>query len=42
LWEQGWRLVKWWPDIVEQSQRIKPPAGFFVPLKGSKLEPVRI
>ena len=42
LWDQAWRFVKWWPSIVEQSRRIRPPAGFIVPLKGSKLEPVRI
>ena len=42
LWDQAWRFVKWWPRIVDQSQRIRPPAGFIVPLNGSKLEPVRI
>jgi PIN like domain len=42
LWDQAWRFVKWWPSIVEQSSRIKPPAGFIVPLKSSKLEQVRI
>lgn len=42
LWEQAWRFVKWWPRIVEQAARMKPPAGFIVPLKDSKLEQVRI
>lgn len=40
LWDQAWRFIKWWPDIVDQSKRIRPPAGFIVPLKGSKLVPV--
>jgi PIN like domain len=42
LWDQAWRFIKRWPSIVEQSSRIKPPAGFIVPLKTSKLEQVRI
>ena len=42
LWDQAWRFIKWWPRIVEQASRIKPPAGFIVPLKDSKLEQVRI
>jgi hypothetical protein len=42
LWDQAWRFVKCWPRIVEQASRIKPPAGFIVPLKESKLEQVRI
>jgi hypothetical protein len=42
LWDQAWRFIKWWPRIVEQSSRIRPPAGFIVPLKDSKLEQVRI
>jgi PIN like domain len=42
LWDQAWRFIKWWPRIVEQSSRIKPPAEFIVPLRDSKLEQVRI
>ena len=38
LWEQAWRFVKWWPRIVEQAAWMKPPAGFIVPLKDSKLD----
>jgi len=42
LWDQAWRLIKWWPAIVEQAARIRPGAGFIVPLKSSKLEQLRI
>lgn len=28
LWDQAWRLFKWWPEIVAQASRISPPAGF--------------
>jgi hypothetical protein len=38
LWDQAWRLVKWWPDIVAQAEKIRPGAGFIVPLRSSKLE----
>ena len=42
LWDQAWRLVKWWPAIVEQAERIQPGAGFIVPLKSTKLVPLRV
>lgn len=42
LWDQAWRFIKWWPGIVAQSLRVRPPAGFIVPLRDSKLEQVRI
>lgn len=38
LWDQAWHLVRWWPMLVEQARRIRPGAGFFVPLKGRRLE----
>jgi hypothetical protein len=38
LWDQAWNLVRWWPVIVDQAERIRPGAGFLVPLKGTKLE----
>lgn len=42
LWDQAWRLIKWWPIIVEQAQKIRPGAGFVVPLKSAKLEQLRV
>jgi PIN like domain len=42
LWDQAWRLIKWWPAIVEQSQKIRPGAGFVVPLKSAKLEQLKV
>ncbi len=42
LWDQTWRFLKWWPDIVAQAARIRPGAGFIVPLKSSKLEQLRL
>jgi hypothetical protein len=42
LWDQTWRFFKWWPDIVNQAARIRPGAGFIVPVKSSKLEQLRL
>jgi hypothetical protein len=42
LWDQAWRLIKWWPAIVDQALRIQPGAGFIVPLKSAKLEQLRV
>lgn len=42
FWDQAWRLIKWWPSIVEQAQKIRPGAGFVVPLKSAKLEQLRV
>jgi hypothetical protein len=42
LWDQAWRLVKWWPEIVAQAIRIKPGAGFIVPLKSARLEQLKL
>jgi hypothetical protein len=42
LWDQAWRLMKWWPDIVAQAERISPGAGFTVPLRSTKLEQLRV
>jgi hypothetical protein len=42
LWDQSWRFLKWWPDIVAQAARIRPGAGFVVPVKSSKLEQLRL
>jgi hypothetical protein len=42
LWDQAWRLIKWWPTIVDQAARIRPGAGFIVPLKSAKLQQLRM
>ena len=31
-WEQAWRLVRWWPDIVKQAQIAAPGATYAVQL----------
>ncbi len=33
--EQAWRLVRWWPTIVQTALRAKPRDAFLVPFKGS-------
>jgi hypothetical protein len=35
FWDQAWRLVRWWPRIIEQAHLVEPGAGFMVPLAGS-------
>lgn len=40
LWDQVWRLVKCWPDIVAQATRATRGAGFLVNVNG-KIEPLR-
>lgn len=32
LWDKSWRIVRWWPRILEQAKLVKPPAAFVVPL----------
>jgi type IV secretory pathway TrbF-like protein len=41
LWDQAWRLVLWWPRIVDQAGRVRAPATFLVPVKGTKFEQLR-
>lgn len=38
LWEQSWRLIQWWPRIVDQANKVRPPASFLIPVKGAKFE----
>jgi hypothetical protein len=38
MWDQAWNLVRWWPLIVDQASAVRPPAGFLVPLKGTKFD----
>ena len=42
LWEQAWKLIKWWPAIAAQAERIKQGAGFIVPVSGAKLQQLSI
>ena len=42
LWDQAWRLIKWWPAIVDQALRVQPGAGFIVPLRSARLEQLRV
>jgi len=39
FWDLAWKLVKWWPIIVDQAIRIQSGTGFLVPVSGSKLKP---
>lgn len=32
LWHQASGLVRWWPHIMAQAERIEPGAGFLVPV----------
>lgn len=40
LWDQAWKLVQWWPRITDQAAKVQPPAGFVIPVRGSKFEVV--
>lgn len=40
LWQQAWKMIKWWPAITDQAARIAPGAGFMIPVKGSRLQQV--
>jgi hypothetical protein len=33
LWDQAWRLVRWWPGVEKQAALIEPGAAFEVPVK---------
>lgn len=35
LWDFSWRLIKWWPIIVEMSETALPGKGFIVPASHS-------
>lgn len=32
LWDQAWRIVRWWPRILEAAELVAPGAGFVVPM----------
>ncbi len=43
-WDQAWRLVRWWPRIVEAAQLVDAGAAFELPLQfgaKSKLKQLR-
>lgn len=42
LWEQAWRFIKWWPEIVKMASGIKAPAAFTIPVSSSKLRQLHI
>ena len=46
LWVIAYKLVQWWPDIMDTAKRIAPPASFLVPMhygsKGGKLESLHL
>lgn len=35
LYDQAWRLVRWWPKIEEQAKLVEAGAAFELPLKHS-------
>ena len=37
-WEQAHKLVKWWPKIMEQSERVESGNFFEVPVRGDKMK----
>lgn len=43
LYEQAWRIVRYWPFIVRQAGMVKSGAGFLVPVnfQNGKLEQVQ-
>jgi hypothetical protein len=32
FWEKSWRIVRWWPRVVQQAQLVKAPVGFEIPV----------
>lgn len=41
FWDQAWKLVKWWPTILDTGQSIERGAAFLVPVSGQKLKLLR-
>jgi hypothetical protein len=33
LWEKAWRLIRWWPRIIELATIVEAGAAYEVPLK---------
>ena len=40
FWDQSWKLVKWWPTIIETAKRFETGHSFSVPVNGSKLKTI--
>ena len=43
-WEKAWRLVRWWPRIMEQANLVEGGAVFEVPIKfvgKGKFKPIK-
>ena len=38
LWDQAWKLIQWWPRIVDQTGKVRAGATFLVPVKGTQFE----
>ena len=34
-WEKSWKLVRWWPAIIDQADRVEAGATFLVPVQFS-------
>jgi hypothetical protein len=43
LWEKAWRLIRWWPRIVEMAEIVEAGAAYEIPPKygSGKLRPLR-
>jgi hypothetical protein len=39
--EIAWRLLRWWPKIVDQARIVAPPAAFEVPFGSGRLRVLR-
>lgn len=37
LWEKSWRLVQWWPILVQTAESVGSVAGYLVPSHNKKL-----
>lgn len=33
--ERAWRLIRWWPRIIEQAELVQPGAAFEIPIQPS-------
>ncbi len=36
-WVKAWKLVKWWPEVTSQAQRIKSGTSFIIPIRGQQM-----
>lgn len=41
FWQQAWKLVKWWPDVIETARRFESGHSFLIPVRGSKIKILR-